>query len=216
MLIVQPRYSIEHFPDFPLEWIEQIARTCYKSEEYTTQGSAEKLVEKLVGSGHHAMLEHASATVRFICSRGVSHELVRHRLASFAQESTRFCNYAKDRFNNQITVIEPAYVREKSSEIYVAWKAAMKTAESCYLWMLDHGVAPQQARGCLPIDLKTEVVVTANLREWMHIFKLRTSPAAHPEMVRLMRPLANNFGWILPVLFGQYADEGNSKIPAIS
>jgi thymidylate synthase (FAD) len=186
-----------------LEKIEQVARTCYKSEGKIQEGSAAKMVASLIKSGHEAMLEHASVTVKFVVDRGISHELVRHRLASFAQESTRYCNYSKDDFGSEITFIIPEYLEYKS-EGWNIWKESMKQAEDAYFKMLDFGLSPQQARAVLPNSLKTEVVMTANLREWRHFFKLRalgTTGKPHPQMLEVTVPLLEDMKNLIPVVF---------------
>lgn len=186
-----------------LEKIEQVARTCYKSEGKIQEGSAAKLVAGLIKSGHEAMLEHASVIVKFVVDRGISHELVRHRLASFAQESTRYCNYSKDDFGSEITFIIPDYLEYKS-EGWNIWKESMKQAEDAYFKMLDFGLSPQQARAVLPNSLKTEVVMTANLREWRHFFKLRalgTTGKPHPQMLEVAVPLLEDMKNLIPVVF---------------
>lgn len=186
-----------------LEKIEQVARTCYKSEGKIQEGSAEKLVAGLIKSGHEAMLEHASVTVKFVVDRGISHELVRHRLASFAQESTRYCNYSKDDFGSEITFIIPEYLEYKSGGWNI-WKESMKQAEDAYFKMLDFGLSPQQARAVLPNSTKTEVVMTANLREWRHFFKLRaigTTGKPHPQMLEVAVLLLEDFKQMIPVVF---------------
>lgn len=186
-----------------LQKIEAAARTCYKSEGKIQEGSAAKLVAGLIKSGHEAMLEHASVTVKFVVDRGISHELVRHRLASFAQESTRCCNYSKDDFGSEITFIIPDYLEYKS-EGWNIWKESMKQAEDAYFKMLDFGLSPQQARAVLPNSLKTEVVMTANLREWRHFFKLRalgTTGKPHPQMLEVAVPLLEDMKNLIPVVF---------------
>lgn len=186
-----------------LEKIEQVARTCYKSEGKIQEGSAAKMVASLIKSGHEAMLEHASVTVKFVVDRGISHELVRHRLASFAQESTRYCNYSKDDFGSEITFIIPEYLEYKS-EGWNIWKESMKQSEDAYFKMLDFGLSPQQARAVLPNSLKTEVVMTANLREWRHFFKLRalgTTGKPHPQMLEVAVPLLEDMKNLIPVVF---------------
>lgn len=186
-----------------LEKIEQVARTCYKSEGRIKEGSAEKMVKALVNSGHEAMLEHASVTVKFVVDRGISHEIVRHRMASFAQESTRYCNYSKDDFGSEITFIIPDYLEYKS-EGWNIWKESMKQTEDAYFKMLDFGLSPQQARSVLPNSLKTEVVMTANLREWRHFFKLRAEGVTgtpHPQMLEVAAPLLQDMQKLIPVIF---------------
>ena len=186
-----------------LKDIEYIARTCYKSENMITDLSAIKMVESLIRSGHEAMLEHQSISVKFIVDRGVSHELVRHRMASYAQESTRYCNYSKDKFGNQLTFISPCFWNKGSRE-YEEWYAAMNSAEDIYFELIDWGVTPEQARAVLPNSIKTEVVMTANLREWRHFFKLRaigTTGKPHPQMLEVTVPLLAEFKALIPVVF---------------
>ena len=183
--------------------IEYIARTCYKSESMITDLSAVKMVESLINRGHEAMLEHQSISVKFIVDRGVSHELVRHRMASYAQESTRYCNYSKDKFGNELTFISPCFW-SKSSREYEEWYAAMNSAEDIYFELIDWGVTPEQARTVLPNSIKTEVVMTANLREWRHFFKLRaigTTGKPHPQMLEVTVPLLAEFKALIPVVF---------------
>ena len=186
-----------------LEKIEKVARTCYKSEGKIQEGSAAKMVASLIKSGHEAMLEHVSITVKFVVDRGISHELVRHRLASFAQESTRYCNYSKDDFGSEITFIIPEYLDYKSAG-WNTWKETMKACEDSYFKLLDIGLTPQEARAVLPNSLKTEVVMTANLREWRHFFKLRalgTTGNPHPQMLEVTVPLLEDFKQMIPVVF---------------
>ena len=186
-----------------LKKIERVARTCYKSEGKIKDGSARKMVAGLIKSGHDAMLEHASVTVKFVVDRGISHELVRHRMASFAQESTRYCNYIKDDFGSEITFIIPKCL-DGESAAHDAWKDTMKHCEDAYFKLLDIGLTPQEARAVLPNSTKTEVVMTANLREWRHFFKLRalgTTGKPHPQMLEVTIPLLKDFKRAIPVVF---------------
>lgn len=186
-----------------LKKIEIIARTCYKSEDLIKEGSAEKMVANLIERGHEAMLEHCSVTVKFVCDRGISHELVRHRLASFAQESTRYCNYSNEKFNSEITFIKPLFLADGSQGLEI-WERAMQTAEQSYFDLLEWGCTPQEARSVLPNSLKTEVVMTCNLREWRHFFKLRaagTTGKPHPQMLELTLPLLIKMKELIPVVF---------------
>ena len=183
-----------------LKRIEQAGRVCYKSEDKITDGSAERFVANILKRGHEAVLEHQSITVKFICDRGVSHEIVRHRLAAYCQESTRYCNYSKDGFGNEITVVEPCFLEHDTPQ-WAAWESAMKNAEFSYFRMLELGCTPQEARSVLSNSLKTEVVMTANLREWRHFFQLRTAKAAHPQMRELTRPLLCTMQELVPVVF---------------
>lgn len=210
MRIVEPNFQIIlPYPDWEMargtiyQMIEKAGRTCYKSEDKITPESAKKFVRQIVKNGHEAMLEHASLTVRFTVDRGVSHELVRHRLASFAQESTRYCNYGTDKFGNELTFIKPCFWNENSPE-YAAWKWTCEVAEESYLRLLANGATPEQARCVLPNSLKTEVVMTANMREWRHFLKLRaigTTGAPHPQMKEVAMPLLHELQVRLPELF---------------
>lgn len=184
-----------------MERLEECGRVCYKSENSITEGSAEKFLKGIISRGHEAVLEHCSFTVKFICDRGVSHEIVRHRLAAYCQESTRYCNYSKDKYNNEITVIEPCYLTQ-GTETYARWEKACIEAESAYFDLLNAGCSPQEARAVLPNSLKTELVMTADIREWRHFLRLRCSKAAHPQIREVATQLLEALQWDLPVLFG--------------
>lgn len=195
-----------------LKQIEKVGRTCYKSEENITDDSSIKFVSGLIKRGHEAMIEHNAITVRFTCDRGVSHELVRHRMASFGQESTRYCNYSNDKFGNEINVIDISgginldtkmkdFSPEMISAIINEWTIAMEDAEKHYMKMMELGATAQIARAVLPNSLKTEIVVTMNLREWRHFFKLRTEIGAHPQMRELTIPLLHDFKTLIPCVF---------------
>jgi len=193
----------ENFKDVE-KYVEKIGRVCYKSEDLITDESANKFVKGIIKSGHETVIEHVSISVRFICDRGVSHELVRHRIASFSQESTRYCNYSKDKHENQITFIEPCFWERQTPHWY-EWVDTMEKIEESYLRMIKNGAQPQQARAVLPNSLKTEIVMTCNLREWRHFFKLRalgTSGKPHPQMLELTIPLLKKFAELSPVVFG--------------
>ena len=183
-----------------LKRIEECGRVCYKSEDKITNDSAAKFVQNIIKRGHEAVLEHCSFTLKFICDRGVSHEIVRHRIAAYCQESTRYCNYSKDGFGNEITVIEPCFLN-KTDPAYGHWYNACQKAEEEYFNMLNAGCSPQEARSVLPNSLKTEVVMTADLREWRHFFKLRCSPAAHPQMREVATIALNKVKERTPVIF---------------
>ena len=192
-----------------LKHIERCARVCYKSENRINDGSAEKMVAALIRSGHEAMLEHYSFTVKFICDRGVSHELVRHRIASFAQESSRYCCYAKDKFGKELTFINPCFW-EPDSDNYARWFHEMYEAEKTYLAMIEDGATPEQARDILPMSIKTEIVMTANLREWRHFFKLRAEGVTgkpHPQMLEITIPLLKELKQKIPVVFDDIMSE---------
>lgn len=206
MRIIEPSYEIlTEISDGgikELQHIEKIGRVCYKSEDKITENgeSAKKFVQMLIGRGHEAMIEHYSLSVKFIVDRGVSHELVRHRIASFAQESTRYCNYSKDKFDNGVTFIKPFFFGENTQN-YKEWIYAMGITEKSYLQMLKDGATPQEARSVLPNSTKTEITITANYREWRNFFKLRTTKVAHPQMQEVTRPLLKELKTILPVIF---------------
>lgn len=183
-----------------LSRIEECGRVCYKSEGRIAPGSAEGFCRNIIKNGHEAVLEHCSFTVRFIVDRGVSHEIVRHRLASYCQESTRYCNYANDQFGAEITVIEPCYLA-KNTQAYAVWRRSCEAAERAYFRLLNIGLMPQEARAVLPNSLKTELCMTANIREWRHFLRLRCSPAAHPQMREVATQLLFLCHDAIPVLF---------------
>lgn len=183
-----------------LRHLELCARTCYKSEDKITDASASGMVRALIKSGHEAAIEHYSITAKIICDRAVQNEIVRHRLSSFCVESSRYCNYSRGKFDGEITVVKPCFFDEGSSE-YEVWVKAMENAERAYMDLIEMGAKPEEARDVLPLSLKTEVVMTANIREWRHFFKLRTSKAAHPQMRRVARMLLVQFKSSIPVVF---------------
>ncbi len=195
--------------DCILKHIERCGRVCYKSEDKIADGSAEKFVAGIIKRGHESVLEHYSFTVRFICDRGVSHEIVRHRMASYSQESTRYCNYSKDGFGSEITVIEPCYLDAENGDAaaWCAWWWACKGAETQYFNMLQEGSTPQEARAVLPNSLKTELIMTANLREWRHFLKLRTAKAAHPQIREVANLLLTELKAAIPVIFDDITAE---------
>lgn len=183
-----------------LKSIERAGRTCYKSEDKITADSARKFVAGIVKSGHESVIEHEKITVRIICDRGVTHEIVRHRIASYSQESTRYCNYSADKFGNELTFIQPFYWNENQDKMGL-WLRSMFFAEKMYMKLIELGATPQEARAVLPNSLKTEIVVSMNLREWRHFFKVRCSPAAHPQMREVAIPILKKFKEIIPVVF---------------
>ena len=146
------------------------------------------------------MIEHEKISVRVVCDRGVSHEIVRHRIASYSQESTRYCNYSKEKFGKELTFIKPVFWEEDSKE-YQLWKNLMKKTEASYNELIEMGAAPQEARSILPNSLKTEIVITMNLREWRHFFRLRTSKKAHPQMRQIRRMILEYFKENIPAVF---------------
>ena len=203
MKIIEPSVELINAPKYRtlLSIIEAAGRTCYKSEDKITDESAEKFIRGIIERGHEAVIEHGSLTVRFICDRGVSHEIVRHRLAAYCQESTRYCVYKNERFGGEITVIKPSTI-EVGSGAYMAWKRSCEYAESAYMYMIGWcGATAQEARSVLPNSLKTELVMTANIREWRHFFKLRCDKAAHPDMRKIATMLLIEMKARYPVFF---------------
>jgi len=193
-----------------LKKIERVARNCYKSEGSITPDSYKRICKMLIDRKHFAMIEHGGfITVNIISNRGLTHELVRHRLASFAQESTRYCDYTKEKHRKELTVIKPLWIEDSIQDLnnnYASlsshkWLNAMRYAESAYLTLRKQGRSPQEARGVLPIDIKSEIIITANLREWRHIFQLRTSDKAHPQIRQIMRQILGLFQIEIPIIF---------------
>lgn len=201
MIIIEPFIKIEDKIDGNeiLKKIEKIGRVCYKSENLITEDSSIKFIKMLIERGHESVLEHSSVCVRVICDRGVSHEIVRHRIASYSQESTRYCNYAKGKFNNQLTFIRPNFWNEDNK--FDVWKKSLEIIEKNYLELIELGATPQEARSILPNSLKTEIVMTMNLREWRHFFKLRTSQAAHPQMRQVANMILDELNNRIPIVF---------------
>lgn len=191
--------------DYILKQIELAGRTAYKSEDKITPDSAKDFVKMIRGRGHLSVFEHQFVTVRVICDRGVSHEIVRHRLAAYTQESTRYCNYTKGKFGSELTVIEPCFWTQ-DDEKYQVWKQTIEQIETGYNKLIELGATPQEARTVLPNSLKTEIVMTMNLREWRHFFTLRTSKAAHPQMREVAIPLLKEFQKLIPVVFDDLID----------
>lgn len=208
MKIIEPSITLETqaTQEAILKHIEKAGRVCYKSEDKIKEDSATKFVAGILGRGHESVIEHYSLTVRIVCDRGVTHEIVRHRLASYSQESTRYCNYTGDKFGNEITVIKPCFWKE-DSEAFANWKRAMFFAEDYYFRLIKNGATPQEARSVLPNSLKTEIVMTANLREWRHFLKLRTGAAAHPQMREIACMILREFSARYPVIFGDIKAE---------
>lgn len=207
MKIINAYYVIEEELDAKkiMTTIERAGRTCYKSEGNISDGSAERFIASILKRGHESVIEHEKITVRFICDRGVTHELVRHRIASYSQESTRYCNYSNDKFGNELTFIKPCFWdvdNPQDKAKYDLWLESMAFIEKQYNSMIEMGAKPEEARSILPNSLKTEIVVTMNLREWRHYFKLRTAPAAHPQIREISNMLLAELKEKLPVIFG--------------
>ncbi len=212
MKIVKPSVQLLWITPDPMKQIELAGRTCYKSEDRITPTSSEDFCRRMRKSGHHAMLEHACASFRIVTDRGITHEIVRHRLASYAQESTRYCNYSKDKFGSECSFIEPPGLGDHETSIaFAAWADGCIDAEIAYFKLVEGGQSPQIARSVLPNCTKTEIVMTANLREFRHFITLRGSAAAHPQI----RPIALAM-WIdlmqyAPAIFEDLTPEGFDK-----
>lgn len=204
MEIIKPYFVIEDNVDGEriLRNLERYGRVCYKSEGKITPDSARNFIKRTLERSHEAIIEHEKVTVRIICDRGVAHEIVRHRLASYCQESTRYCNYK----SLGIWVIEPFFFVGDDKK-YLAWKRAMESSERAYNDLIEVGATPQEARTVLPNSLKTEIVMTYNLREWRHFFKLRCSKGAHPQMREITIPLLKEFQKRIPILFDDITAE---------
>lgn len=200
MKIIKPSVEFIDSPDYGevLRKIERIGRVCYKSEDKITEDSAEKFVRGIIKSGHESVIEHVSLSVKVICDRGVSHEIVRHRLASYSQESTRYCNYGSEKFGGEITFIKPIFFAEGTPS-WEIWKDSCEVAESAYFDLLEFGCSPQEARSVLPNSLKTEIVMTMNLREWRHFLRLRGGKAAHPQIREVTKMIHEVFREKYPV-----------------
>lgn len=183
-----------------LKKIEMIGRVCYKSEDKISEESSIDFIKNIIENGHESVIEHEKISVRVICDRGISHEIVRHRIASYSQESTRYCNYYKNKFGKELTVIKPIFWDEGSEE-YKIWLKSMQNIENEYNSLIELGAKPQEARSILPNSLKTEIVITMNLREWRHFFRLRTSKRAHPQMREIACDILKSFQAEIPIIF---------------
>ena len=220
MILVKPSYRILTDIDGQriLQAIELAGRTCYKTEDKIdwNAGTSHMFVEMILARGHESVIEHESISVKIICDRGVTHEIVRHRLCAYSQESTRYCNY-----KGGVTFVIPPWLNLTEGILHPGrcnmedfcggerfWLEHMIRCESSYISLLDEGWSSQQARSVLPNSLKTEIVMTANIREWRHILRLRTSKAAHPQMREVMIPILEEFQHMIPILFD---DIGESK-----
>ena len=180
-----------------LKHVEKCGRICYLSEPKDPEGSTDKFIRMLIKNGHESPLEHGSCTFKIVTDRAISQEIVRHRLASYSQESTRYCNYANGKFSREITFIESSGLAENEAR---EWLDAMEHLERTYLQMIDSGVKPEKARDVLPLCLKTELMMTANFREWRHFLKLRGSRMAHPGIRKIAKQIYEVFERAIPVL----------------
>ena len=202
MKIIEPSVELAQELDAAeiMRHIERAGRVCYKSESRISDTSAEKFIANIIKSGHESVIEHASVTFKIICDRGVSHEIVRHRVASYSQMSTRYCDYSGDKFGGELSFIRPCFWQEGDVN-FELWRQAMAASENFYLEMRKNGARPEEARSVLPNSLATELFMTANLREWRHFLKLRTSPRAHPQMRQIALEIYRILNEKLPVIF---------------
>lgn len=198
MKIIEPNINFNWMTPDPLFHIERAARKCYKTEDKIQLMPSEKLIKHILNKKHFSVIEHACASYDIVCDRGVSHEAIRHRLFSVSQESTRYCNYSKDKFGNQISTIKPHFNSVESDDV---WSNAVKVAEDAYLTLLKLGEKPDMSRSVLPTCLKTEYVLTGNFREWMHFFAVRTSNAAHPQMREIAFMILNDIRSRVSIIF---------------
>lgn len=202
MKIINPSVEIIDCPDGEelLRMVELCGRVCYKSEDKITPDSAKRFIASVLKSGHESVLEHGKITVKVTCDRGVTHEIVRHRLASYSQESTRYCNYNNEKFGGELTFIKPCFWEEGTIP-YLEWVQLMEDIEEVYQRLIAYGVKPEEARSVLPNSLKTELVMTMNLREWRHFFKMRLSKRAHPQMREVAELIHKELKERVPLIF---------------
>ena len=214
MRVIDPSFKILRIDDEEsiVRLLETAARNCYKSSmSDTIEEGLDFLDRRIVQSGHHSVLEHINITVEIICDRGVSHEIVRHRIASYSQESTRYCDYSKGKYGKEITVIRPSFWMKEDKDCYAVvehkerlrmkWYSAMLGAERTYLDLLEGGASAQEARSVLPNSLKTDIIMTTNLRSYINFFQQRTAPGAHPQMREIARPMLDEFKRRVPLIF---------------
>lgn len=201
MKIVEPKVEIEKVDyNRVMKNLERACRTCYRSEDKITDESYKTLLKNCINRGHESILEHEKITIRMVCDIGVYKDLTRHRHASFSIESTRYCNYGKDKFDNQIKFIRPVNI-EEGTEMYKEWEQSCKTIEEHYKKMSELGATPDQMRMILPHSTAALVTMTANIREWKHILSLRCTKHTHPAVEQVMIPLLIHFKENMPEIF---------------
>ena len=201
MEIIKPRIEIEQFNGVDImKKIERACRTCYRSEGSITEDSYKNLLRNCINRGHESVLEHEKITVRMLCSINTYKDLTRHRAgASFSIESTRYCNYSKDKFDNNIKFIDPVYITDENN--YACWRECMKHIETYYMLVANNKGTPDQCRTMLPHSVAAEVCMTCNIREWKHVLDLRTKKTVHPEIRQLLIPLLLEFKKTMPEIF---------------
>lgn len=205
MNIVKPSVKLLACTPSPEKLIERAGRVCYKSEDKIMEGSSDNFVMAMVKHGHESVIEHASATMLIICDRGITHQIVRHRLASYSQESTRYCNYMKDKFGKNISVIEPPGLSDDQRAV---WVKSVEHAEQAYHDLIESGVHPDFARAVLPTCTKTELVMTANFREWRWFIKQRLlNKHAHIQVQEVARMILDLLLKEAPHIFADLKEE---------
>ena len=201
MQIVKPKIEYEDFDGVKMmKKIERACRTCYRSEGLITDDSYKKLLTKCISVGHESVLEHEKITVRITSDNGFLKDITRHRAGtSFSNESTRYCNYSKDKFTNSIKFIEPVYSDDK--EKYAIWKKAMQQMEDCYMEMAALGATADELRMMLPYSTSAEMTMTCNIRQWRHVLTLRCSKHTHPSIRQVLIPFLLFLKQEMPELF---------------
>lgn len=224
MKVIKSSYEIEPINGLDiLRKIEKAGKTCYKTEHTIVKEpgafSAKNFVKMIIKNGHESVLEHEKVSVRVICDRGVTHEIVRHRIGSYSQESTRYCNYSNDKFGNEITVIDIRkhlvdLIKDKENldQAIKQWERMMRASEQTYNIMIELGCTPEFARSVLPNSLKTEIAITYNLREWRLFFKQRAvNKRVHPQLREITIPMLEDFQKLIPVVFDDLVVEECKK-----
>jgi len=202
MKIVKPWIEIPEIDGIKImKSLEKAAKQCYRTQSNITEESYDHFLRNCINRGHESVLEHEKVTVRIYSDIGSYKDLTRHRHASFSVESTRYCNYSKDKFGNEISFMDPCHIEDK--EIYEMWKKQMEDIEKTYNLMASKGATSDQLRMILPHSTAAEYVMTANIREWRHIFSLRADKHAHPTVQQVMIPLLLYFKQQMPALFDE-------------
>ena len=212
MRIVKPYVIVEKFDEVQvMKRIERACRTCYRSEGKITEDSYKNLIKNCINRGHESVLEHEKVTVRIYNDIGSYKDLTRHRFASFSVESTRYCSYDKDKYGNEISFMDPVYIEDE--KVYEVWKKTMQDIENSYLEMKKLGATTDMCRNILPHSTAAEYTMTANIREWKHIFELRANNHVHPAIRQVMIPLLKYFKEQMPDIFGDipYDEEFNPE-----
>ena len=212
MKIVEPWIEVEKIDGIKImKKIERACRTCYRSEGKITEDSYKRLLTNCINRGHESVLEHEKVTVRIYNDIGSYKDLTRHRFASFSVESTRYCSYDKDKYGNEISFMDPVYIEDE--KVYEVWKKTMQDIENSYLEMKKLGATTDMCRNILPHSTAAEYTMTANIREWKHIFELRANNHVHPAIRQVMIPLLKYFKEQMPDIFGDipYDEEFNQE-----